>query len=442
MLVIGAVVWQGCSISGNPAQPVPPVGTEETPAPTQPSLSDSELMEVVQETTFQYFWDYAEPNSGLARERSNGYSTTVTTGGSGFGIATFPAAIERGWITKEEAITRLQKILDFLEQVPTYHGTFSHWYNGQTAQTVPFSEKDNGGDLVETAFLIQGLLINRQYFDGDTAQERNLRERITQIWEAVEWSWYTQNEKVLHWHWSPDFGFDINLAIRGYNEALIVYVLAASSPTYPIEAEVYHQGWAQEGAIHNGNSYYGVELPLGPEKGGPLFFAHYSFIGLDPRGLVDRYANYEEQNRAHALINYNYCQANPLGYRGYGADGAWGLTASDGPTGYVAHSPTNDLGVIAPTAAVASIPYTPEKSLDAMHYFYEVLGDQLWGPYGFYDAYSLQESWFANSYLAIDQGPIIAMIENYRTALLWNLFMSAPEIQKGLEKLGFTSPHF
>lgn len=432
-------LFLGCE-SENPVSDPPPREEPEVPEEPPPSLSDEELMGLVQERTFNYFWDFAEEQSGMALERSNGSNTVVTTGGSGFGIASFPTAVERGWVSEAEAIQRLQKILDFLEEVPTYHGAFAHWYNGSTGETVPFSEFDNGGDLVETSFLMQGLLINRQYFDDDTQAQNDIRQRITTLIENVEWTWYTQGENVLYWHWSPEYDFQINLQINGYNEALITYVLAASSPTYSIEPEVYHQGWAGNGSITNGETYYDETLPLGNEMGGPLFFAHYSFIGLNPEGLSDRYADYWEQNRSHTLINYNYCVDNPLGYRGYGED-VWGLTASDGPNGYSAHSPTNDLGVITPTAAISSIPYTPDRSLNAMHYFYDDLGNRLWGDYGFYDAFSLQEQWFSGNYLAIDQGPIVAMIENYRTGLLWDLFMNDPDVQNGLEKLDFSSPY-
>lgn len=439
MILLITTFCVGCDSSASSPAPDPPSKEPDPDPPPNETLTDVELMDRVQKKTFNYFWDYAEPNSGLARERSNGSGTTITTGGSGFGLASFPAAVERGWITRAQAVERLNTILDFLEEVPTYHGAFSHWYDGPTAETQPFSEKDDGGDLVETAFLMQGLLINRQYFDSNIADEQSIRSRITSLWEAVEWTWYTQEENVLYWHWSPKHEFDIGLKIQGYNEALIVYVLAASSPTYPIDAQTYHRGWAQNGDIENGTSYYDISLPLGKEKGGPLFFAHYSFIGLNPHGLTDAYANYLEQNTAHSLINYTYCMENPLGYRGY--DGkAWGLTASDGPTGYKVHSPTNDLGVITPTAAISSIPYTPDKSLDTMHYFYEHLGDRLWGEYGFYDAYSLQDQWFAESYLAIDQGPIVAMIENYRSGLLWDLFMTDADVKDGLTRLGFSSP--
>jgi hypothetical protein len=429
------------SCKGNEPAKIQPDGDGGQPPDTshENHISDTALLDTVQHATFNYFWKGGEPSSGLALERTS-VPTTVTTGGSGFFLASLPVAVKHGWITRDDAIQRLQAVLNFLERVPTYHGAFSHWYNGETAKTKPFGKYDNGGDLVETAFLMEGLLIDRQYFDKDNKAEKDIRKRITALWKAVDWTWYTQGENVLYWHWSPNYDFKIGLKITGYDEALIVYVLAASSPTHPIKPDVYHQGWAQGKNFRNGNKYYGVTLPLGPKKGGPLFFEHYSYIGLNPNGLKDQYANYEKQTKAHTLINYKYCVKNPLGYRGYGKN-VWGLTASDDPDGYAAHSPTNDTGVITPTAAISSIPYTPKKSLRAMHYFYERLDDRLWGKYGFHDAFSLQDRWFDDDYLAIDEGPIVDMIENYRTGQLWKLFMSDPDVKKGLKKLGFTSPN-
>ena len=231
----------------------------------------------------------------------------------------------------------------------------------------------------------------------------------------------------------------MNFEIRGWNECLITYVLAASSPRYAICPEVYHRCWAVSDHFTNGRSYYGITLPLGFDYGGPLFFAHYSFMGLDPRGLKDRYADYWEQNRNHTLINREHCVRNPNHFKGYGPD-CWGLTASDNFEGYNAHSPDNDLGVISPTAALSSFPYTPEYSMQALKYFYNKKGGMIWGAYGFTDAFSETKNWYATSYLANDEGPIVAMIENYRTGLLWKLFMSCPEIQGGLKKLGFESP--
>lgn len=400
-----------------------------------PEVTDDELLTKIQQQTFKYFWDFGHPTSGLARERDTS-GNTVTIGGSGFGVMAILVGIERGFITRKEGVDRLEKIVNFLSNADRFHGVWPHWMNGETGEVIPFSADDDGGDLVETAFMIQGLLTVKQFLSDKDSQEAGIITKITQLWEEVEWDWYTQDgQNVLYWHWSPNFEWQKNHKIQGWNEALIIYVLAASSPTHTIGKSVYTEGWARNGAMVNGNNFYGLNLPLGSDRGGPLFFAHYSFLGLDPRNLEDQYANYWEQNKNHTLINRAYCISNPNGYVGYGAT-AWGLTASDGNMGYSAHSPNNDRGVITPTAAISSIPYTPQESLDAIHHFYYLMGDKLWGEYGFYDAYNVTENWYASSYIAIDQGPIIVMIENYRTGLLWDLFMSNNEITQGLTKLG------
>jgi len=406
-----------------------------------PRISDEALLDLVQKQTLKYFYDFGHPVSGLARERSTS-GETVTTGGSGFGIMAMIAGAHRGFISRTEALSRIQKIVTFLNtKADRFHGAFPHWLNGSTGNVQPFSANDNGADLVETAFLLQGLLTARQYFDGALAGEMALRADINAIWNAVEWDWFRQGgQNVLYWHWSPDKGWAMNLKISGWNEALIVYVLAASSPTSAIPKSVYDNGWAQNGNMKNGNPYYGILLPLGTANGGPLFFEHYSFLGLNPLGLTDAYANYEIQTKNHTLINRAYGIANPKGFPNYGAD-CWGLTASDTYNGYTASSPGNDNGTIAPTAALASMPYTPEESMQALRFFYYKLGDKIWGEYGFNDAFNLSQNWFDNQALAIDQGPIVVMLENYRSKLLWNLFMSAPEIKNGLQKLGFSGPN-
>ncbi len=406
--------------------------------PKFPVVSDDELLTLVQRQTFKYFWDFGHPVSGLARER-NTSGEIVTSGGSGFGLMAVLVGIERGFVSRTEGIARLQKIIDFLAQADRFHGAWPHWLNGTTGKVHPFSTYDDGGDLVETSFLVAGLLAVRQYLDASVAAEHTLIEKINALWQGVEWNWYTRDgQKVLYWHWSPNYGWTMNHQIKGYNEALITYVLAASSPTYPVSADVYHEGWAGNGSIANGKSFYGINLPLGQDYGGPLFFAHYSFLGLNPNGLSDRYASYLTQNVDHSLINRAWCVENVNKYVGYSSS-CWGLTASDGNQGYYAHSPSADRGVIAPTAAISSFPYMPEESLEALKFFYYVLGDRLWGDYGFYDAFNLTEGWIADSYIAIDQGPIIVMIENYRSGLIWNLFMSAPEVKSGLARLGFNT---
>ena len=418
---------------------------------TAPEISDDSLMTLVQERTFRYFWDGAEPTSGMARERihQDGVypehdQNVVTTGGSGFGVMAILVGIERGFITRQEGFVRLRKIVTFLEKADRFHGAWPHWLHGETGRVKPFSEKDDGGDLVETAFLVQGLLCVRQYFAEGTSEEQKLAKQIDRLWKGVEWDWYTREDKnVLYWHWSPNFGWDMNLPVRGYNECLVMYVLAAASPTHVINADVYHQGWARHGGIRTDNTYYGYDLVLNYYHDesvpvGPLFWAHYSYLGLNPRGLSDRYADYGKLTQNQALIHRAYCIDNPKNYAGYGAD-CWGLTSSYSMQGYAGHRPGRDRGVIAPTAALSSIPYTPEASLRAMRHFYTDLGDYIWGEYGFYDAFGQTRGYYPPRYLAIDQGPIVVMIENYRSGLLWELFMSCPEVQRGLNTLSFTT---
>ncbi|MCB2409735.1 glucoamylase family protein [Hymenobacter lucidus] len=408
------------------------------------NLTDEQLLDLVQKQTFRYFWDFGHPVSGMARERSNvAYdygNEVVTTGGTGFGIMAIIVAAERKWITREQAAARIYKIVRFLEKSDSFHGVYPHWLNGATGKVIRFSQKDDGGDLVETSFLFEGLICARQYFTQENQAERDLRNHILWMWEGVEWNWHQQGgQNVLYWHWSPNNGWSMNHQIHGYNECLITYVLAAASPKYSIDKKVYDQGWATGDYFRNGKTFYNIKLPLGFDYGGPLFFSHYTFLGLDPRGLKDQYADYWEQNRNHTLINHAYCLDNPKKYKGYGPN-SWGLTASDSYQGYAAHSPSEDLGVISPTAALSAMPYTPEFSMLALRHFYNDLGDKIWSEYGFVDGFSEHHNWYAKSHLAIDQGPIVGMIENHRSGLLWKLFMSSPDVQRGLTKLGFESP--
>ena len=407
-----------------------------------PQVTDSALLTLVQQQTFKYFWDFGHPSSGMARER-NTSADIVTTGGSGFGVMSIIVGIQRNFISRTEGLNRITQIVSFLTtKAQRFHGAFPHWMDGVTGAVVPFSQQDDGADLVETSYLMQGLLCARQFFNSSTdAGEINLKTSINSLWNAVEWNWFRQNgQDVLYWHWSPDFNWNINMAIRGWDEAMIVYVLGASSNVDSIPKTVYDNGWAINGSIKNGKSFYGIELPLGPDFGGPLFFAHYSFLGINPNNLSDAYANYWTQNVNHTKINYSYCSTNPKKFNGY-SSACWGLTASDENNGYSAHAPDNDDGVITPSAAISSLPYTPTESMNALKFFYYKLGDKIWGEYGFKDAFNLTNIWFASSFLAIDQGPEIIMIENYRTGLLWNLFMSCPEIKKGMKRLGFQSPN-
>jgi hypothetical protein len=418
-------------------------------AVTRSDIADDSLFTLVQYKTFQYFWKGAEPISGAAPERihlDNDYpdndKSVVTSGGTGFGIMAILVGVERGFITREEGHKHLSKLIDWLGKADRFHGAWPHWMHGETGKVKPFSKNDNGGDLVETAYLVQGLLCARQYFKDGNENERRLTNKIDSLWKGVEWDWYQNKKNVLYWHWSPDKQWIMNFPLEGYNECLITYVLSASSPTHTIPAAAYHEGWARKGGIKNDSSHqqYGLHLSLkhngAQQFGGPLFWSHYSFLGLDPRKLKDVYANYWQHNVNHTLINYRYCIENPLKYKGYGAN-CWGLTAGYSVKFYAAHSPPEDKGVINPTAALSSFPYTPNESKAAMRYFYDSLGAKIFGEYGFYDGFSEKENWTKPWYLAIDQGPIVVMMENQRSGLLWRLFMSCPEVQVGLTKLGF-----
>jgi len=420
-------------------------------------LTDDELLTMLQKACFQYYWEGADPHSGMARENIPGDERIVATGASGFGIMALIVGVDRGFITREQGTQRLTKIVDFLAHAQRYHGAWSHYMDGNTGRTMPvFGMFDDGGDLVETAFLVQGLLAARQYFHGTSESEQSLYRGITQLWETVEWDWYreTPTSDFLYWHWSPEWAWQIHHPLIGFNEVMITYLLGMASPTHAVPPSLYYSGWAgqSERAIQyregwsgtadgdhyfNGHTYYGIKLDVGVGTGGPLFFTHYSFMGFDPHKLHDRFTkSYFDNNRNIALINRAYSIANPKHFPGYGPN-AWGLTASDGPHGYVAHAPdeAHDRGTLTPTGALASFPYTPEASMAAFKHYYRDLGNQLWDIYGPRDAFDEKEDWVSPIYMGLNQAPIVVMIENYRTGLVWKNFMSNPEIGVMLKKL-------
>ena len=436
LFLIAAILFIGCT------------GGSKKLASTDKTPEDS-LLTRVQEQTFQYFWNNAEKISGLAKERThmdNIYpendQDVVTTGGSGFGLMAILVGIERGFITRREGYERFAHVAEYLKKADRFHGAWPHWIHGPTGKVKPFGKKDNGGDLVETAFLAQGLIAVREYFREGNKQEQFLAQKIDSLVNGIEWSWYTNGKDVLYWHWSPEYQWEMNFPVGGYNECLIMYVLAAGSPTFPIRPDVYHKGWARNDSIKSSQKYYDLETVLDHYEHsdlavGPLFWAHYSYLGLDPRNLKDRYADYWKLNQNHALIHYRYCVDNPKGHKGYGPD-CWGLTSGYSMGFYAAHQPGEDPGVITPTAALSSFPYTPEESMNFLKFLYAPERDSLIGDYGPYDGFSFSANWYLPRYLAIDQGPIPVMIENHRTGLIWNLCMKAPEMQRGLKALGFT----
>jgi hypothetical protein len=418
-------------------------------------FTDDELLGMTEEACFHYYWEQGHPVAGLAPEIMPGDPNLLALGGNGFGVMALIVAADRGFVTREQAAERLLKIVRFLARADRFHGVWPHFLNGDTGHVIPyFGKYDDGGDLVETAFMMQGLLAARQYFNRDNAVEHEARETITRLWREVEWDWYRQSPEsdVLYWHWSPDWGFRINHPLIGWNETMIVYLLAIASPTHAVPAKLYHTGWAGTSPLHidyreqwsrttdgsryvNGKSYHGIKLEVGEGNGADLFFTHFSFMGFDPRGRRDRYTNYFENNRAIARIAHAYCVENPRGFTGYGPN-CWGLSAGVNSGGGRAQ-PRDDNGTINCMASLASMPCTPDESCAALKHFYRDLGPKAWGAYGFHDGFNETQSWFDEVYMALNQAPITVMIENHRTGLVWKNFMANPEIQPALDAIGF-----
>jgi hypothetical protein len=364
-------------------------------------------------------------------------------------------ATEREFITREESSQRMLEIVRFLRRADRFHGAWPHFLDGRTGRVNPyFGKYVNGGDLVETAFLVQGLLAARQYFSRDTAAEREIRDSITTMWREVEWDWYRKSPEsdVLYWHWSPDQDWHISHPLVGWNETMIAYLLAIASPTHGVPASLYHTGWAGQSAqavqyrrnwsrttagdqYVNGNTYYGIKLDVGCGTGGDLFFTQFSFLGFDPRGKRDRFTNYFDNNQNLALINRAYCIDNPRGHKGYGAN-CWGRSAGVNSGG--GHPlPRADNGTICCSAALGCFPYTPVESMAALKHFYRELGGQIWGVYGFHDGFNETENWFDEVYMGLNQAQIVVGIENYRTGLVWEQFMKNAEIEPALRAIGF-----
>ncbi|HEY1579145.1 MAG TPA: glucoamylase family protein [Terracidiphilus sp.] len=409
------------------------------------AMTDDELLTMVQEASFRYYWEGASPVSGMTRESLPGNDSIVATGASGFGVMALVVGVDRGFISREQGVERMLKLTGFLERADRFHGAWAHFMDGSTGKALPvFGAYDDGADLVETSFMMEGLLTARQYFDRDTPEERALRERITRLWQGVEWNWFRRDLKndAIFWHWSPDYAWFINFRLAGWNEVMITYLEAIASPTHAVPANFYYSGWAGDKEYSKPHTVEGVELKVGAGVGGPLFFTHYSFMGFDPRGIHDKYTDYFDQNRNMAKINLAYSERNPGGYAGYGKDD-WGITAVDGPGGYQAYEPNPanhfelDDGTIAPTGAIASMPYLPQASMDALKHFYRDKGAELWGPFGFRDAFNQQQDWVAHINMGLNQAPMVVMIENYRTGLIWKTYMKNPEIQSAVKRIGF-----
>ena len=425
--------------------PVPATRAHAAFIPDSEYQNDQKALDELQRACFMYMWEDCEPNSGMAHEGDFSFGIRpIAVGGTGFGIAAIVVAADREWIGREQAVARLMQIAVFLrDKTPRkeMHGAFPHWLDGNTGAAVEFSEHDAGADIVETSFLMQGLLIARAYFNGPGVEEK-LRNVITELWEEVEWDWFTNGEENgLYWHWDPVRGFYYGLRILGYNECLITYVLAASSPRHPISRRAYDY-WTS-GDNYQPREAYGYEIEASPPGGGPLFMAHYSFIGLDPRKIADAFVGrgYFVRGVNQTLANRGYCLYEAPVENKY-ADNFWGLTAACTKSGYAVSDPLNDHGTVAPTAALSSMPYTPRYSLQVLRNLLADMKKKAWGKYGPYDAASLRDDWVGDNYLAIDQLPMVCMVENYRSGLLWDLFMSDRDVGRGLSLAGLAPPTF
>jgi hypothetical protein len=423
---------------------------------TTRKFNDDELLTMVQEGCFRYYWEGGHPKAGMALEILPGDQNLVALGASGFGTMALIVGIDRGFVTREQGADRMLRIARFLKGADRFHGVWPHFLDGRTGKVIPyFGRYDDGGDLVETSFLMQGLLTARHYFAGDTPAEREIRETITSLWRGVEWDWYRRSPQgnVLYWHWSPDHGWYIGHPLVGWNETMIAYLLAIASPTHPVPASLYYSGWAGQSDMAvqyrqnwsrttigdhyaNGREFYGMKLDVGEGSGGALFFTQFSFLGFDPRGKRDRFTNYFRNNRSIALINRAYCADNPEHFKGYGPD-CWGLSAGINSGGGMPQ-PNADNGTICCSASLGEFPYTPKESMAALKHFYRDLGAKTWGIYGFYDGFNETENWYQPVWMGLNQAQIVVMIENYRSGLAWRHFMANPEIGAALAAIGFS----
>ena len=350
--------------------------------------------------------------------------------------------IERGWITRKEGAKRILTLVRYLNKAERIKGAWSHWMNIE-GQPVKFGKQIESGDLVETSFMMMGLYAAQAYLTENNSVEKEIRKTVDSFRQTIQWSDFVHNGD-LYWLWERT-NETFTLPLRGYNEALVTYILALGAPDkYAIDADVYKNGWQQNGKIFKPRqSHYGYPFVMGANLSGPLFLSHYSFLGMNPKAMQDKYVDYQQYGTYHAMIHRHYCMEEaPKEYQ-YNAFN-WGLSAGSGPNqpvkkGYKPRTPKRDDGVIAPTAALSSMPYTPFYSIQMLLNLHDNY-PQLRTPGGFGDGYSLVDNWFFKGRIAIDQGPIVIMIENYRSGFLWELLANHPDIKKGMEKAGIHLP--
>jgi len=440
------------------------------PAAPPSASADEALLDDLERRSFDYFWELADPRTLLIPDRAPTPSFS-SVAAVGFGLTAYAIGAERGWVTREQARDRVRHVLQFFLDAPegpqprgvtSYKGFFYHFLDMKTGhrfETVELS-------TIDTTLLLAGVLMCQSYFDRDDPGEAAIRDLAERLYRRVDWTFAQVRPPAVSHGWRPESGFIIS-DWKGYNEAMILYVLALGSPTHPVGPEAW-EAWTSTYQWHD---YFGQEhLTFGP-----LFGHQYSHVWIDFRGIRDAYMrgkgiDYFENSRRAAYSQHAYAVKNPGGWRGYG-DTLWGLTASDGPLDVTLRidgrdrtfhtywargtSPQEltDDGTLVPTAAAASLPFAPEIVLPAIREMRQRYGEHLYGRYGFLDAFNPTFDvdvkpqhgkvvrglgWFDTDYLGIDQGPIVAMIENYRSGLVWRVMRRNPHVRRGLERAGFS----
>ena len=400
---------------------------------------DAAFLETLQRTAFDFFWQEANPRNGLIRDRTRPDSK-CSIAAVGFGLSALPIGVEHGWVSRADAAQRTVTTLRTFAHGPQgpeaagtlgHRGWFYHFLEMDTARRAWKCELSS----IDTALLLAGVVDAGQFFDRGDPVEREIRDLGTRLVSAVDWEWMRDSGDTLTMGWHPETGF-IRSRWRGYNEAMILYLLALGAPSNPLPSRAW-TAWTETYSwqTHHGQSY--VVFPH-------LFVHQYSHCWVDFRGIADAAMaahgiDYFENSRRATLAQQAYAKANPLGHPGYG-DRVWGFTACDGPDGYAARgAPPADHedGTIAPTAAGGSLPFAPEICLPTLREFHARWGRELWTCYGFRDAFNVRSNWFASDVLGIDQGPILLMAENHRTGATWRRMQRSPILQRGLAAAGF-----
>jgi hypothetical protein len=451
--------YQVRAMKAGKSNAVPLVDWSEPMEATTLPYDRDKLMNDEQEAAVRFYVDEALPASGLSPEGRPGWGPTITAiGASGMGIENIIVGVERGFIPRQEGLDLILRQLRFLDtKAEKQKGAFGHWMDDGSGEIKPFMNPGTSVDLVETAFLIEGVIIAREYFKGDTPEEKELREIANRLSANVEWdkfmaraekdpsnpkktNWvHETNAPVMIWHWHPVDGFS-DVPVKGFNEALMCYLLGIGSETHPINPQSYYEGWMDpQRGLGKAREDFGIKHSLGYGVGWPLFFAHYTFIGYDPKQVSYDGKSYFDHFVDACRIQQLYAKSRAGEFKGF--DTLWGQAASLYPKGYRPNEPgPRDDGTIASTAALSSMPYLPEAVIPCMESMYLNYGDRLWGPYGFYNAINPTQNWVGQKYIGIELGPIAPMIENYRSGLFWKLFMQSPEARRAAKKIEEAKP--